>query len=174
MRDPIARSAVRTVPCDEKPRCNEPMRQHHDLGLRDFLSNRLRRFAVLGRRWLGSIGRHAVAPRCAARGRWIGSTSMLRRHWLVLVDKRSRFLGSCSGNVFNEVEIRLLDGFAQVRRLRWPDNLGLAVLAMATMDGPRKFPSEALSDTGRKGPLDRTGTVCDLGRDRGSSRCLPR
>ena len=41
--------------------------------------------------------------------------------------------------LFSEIEIRLLEDFAQLRRLDRPDNLGKAVLAVAMMGGYLNF-----------------------------------
>ena len=52
--------------------------------------------------------------------------------------------------LFSEIEIRLLEDFAQLRRLERPDNLGKAVLAVAIMGGYLNFRRKRYAAPGAK------------------------
>ena len=52
--------------------------------------------------------------------------------------------------LFSEIEIRLLEDFAQLRRLERPDNLGQAVLAVAMTGGYLNFRRKRYAAPGAK------------------------
>lgn len=89
---PLSEVIVRLVTNQEIARWQSLMNQHHYLGFRGFVGERVYQVAEWQGRWLALIGWTAAAYRCRARDSWIGWTDDQRRRRLRFVANNARFL----------------------------------------------------------------------------------
>ena len=135
---PLAEVTVRLVTPQEVARWQALMHQHHYLGFRGFVGERLYQVAEWQGQWLALLGWTAAAYRCRARDRWIGWTEEQWRRRLRFVANNARFLILPDAHVVH-LGSRVL-GLA-LRRLRrdWQAVHGHPVVLAETFIDPSRF-----------------------------------
>lgn len=88
----LSEVTVRLVTNLEIARWQSLMDQHHYLGFRGFVGERIYQVAEWQGRWVALIGWTAAAYRCRARDSWIGWSDDQRRRRLRFVANNARFL----------------------------------------------------------------------------------
>jgi len=129
---------VRLLRPGERTAWDRLMREHHYLGLRNFVGESLRYVAEWQGRWVALLGWCSAALKCEARDRFIGWPEVLKGQRLGLVVNNARFLILPGERVMN-LASRVLS--LNLKRLSgdWQLTYGHPVLLAETFVDPRRF-----------------------------------
>jgi hypothetical protein len=155
----LRETLVRLVRCDEQPRYQELMREHHYLGYLPKIGETLWYVATWREQWVALLSFSGSALKCAARDRWIGWT--LRQHYgrLKLVVNNSRFLILPDWHLFNWGS-RILSLCQRCLSKDWEEAFGHGVVLLETFVDPQRH----------RGTVYRAANWIHVGNTRGFRR----